>query len=108
MRPPALRDLHGSFSGAGAAGALDSQYRLSAPWTLTNQMIVGMMKIPNGKSHRPVQPVIGASWPSFWYIFPTSDGITKALTALTTIQTTRPSTPPSPSPVCCFISSAVL
>ena len=37
-----------------------------------------------------------------------SDGITNAVTGLTRSQTTRQSTPPMPSPVCCFISSWVL
>ena len=36
-----------------------SQYRLSAPWTFTNQTIAGMMRIPNGKSQSPVHPVTG-------------------------------------------------
>ena len=64
--------------------------------------------MPNGKSQRPVQPVTGACCPSFWYILPISDGMTKALTALMMIQTTRPSTPPRPSPECCLTSSWVL
>ena len=67
-----------------------------------------MMKIPNGKSQSPVQPVVGGCLPSRAYIFPSSDGITNALTGLITIQITRPTTPPSPSPVRCFISSCVL
>ena len=46
--------------------------------------------------------------PFFAYIFPTSDGITNALIGLIRIQITRPSTPPRPSPVRCFISSCVL
>jgi len=54
-----------------------------------------------------VQP-IGADRPSRAYIFPISDGITNALTALMRIQTTSPSTPPRPSPVCSFVSSWVL
>jgi hypothetical protein len=66
------------------------------------------MKMPNGKIQRPVQPVIGGCCPSFSYIFPTSDGITNAITGWRRIQMTRPSTPPRPSPVCCFISSSVL
>ena len=63
------------------------------------------MRIAPGKSQRPVQPVIGFSRPSFAYMFPTSEGIANALTAPSRIQTTRPTTPPSPSPVCCFVSS---
>ena len=46
--------------------------------------------------------------PSPWYMCPTSDGITKALTIEITIAITRPSTPPRPCPVRCFISSKVL
>src|SRR6478736_2868895 len=67
-----------------------------------------MIRIAPGNSHRPVQPVIGGSRPADRYIFPTSDGITNALTGEIRIQMTSPSTPPSPSPVCCFISSWVL
>src|SRR3954470_1456847 len=67
-----------------------------------------MIRIAPGNSQRPVQPVIGGSRPAFLYIFPTSDGITNALTGEINIQMTSPSTPPRPSPVCCFISSWVL
>ena len=84
------------------------QYVLSEPCTFTNQTIAGMIKIPNGKSQSPVQPLTGECCPSFWYILPISEGMTKALTALMMIQTTRPSTPPRPSPVCCLTSSWVL
>src|SRR6266540_2488896 len=105
--------LHGSrdpvlAQAAATAGAFPAQYRLRAPCTFTNQTIAGMIRIPPGKSQRPVQPVMGGSCPSFAYIFPTSEGITKASTGLMRIQMTRPRTPPRPSPVCCFISSWLL
>src|ERR671935_1545947 len=71
---------------------------LSAPWIFTNQTIAGTMRKPNGKSHKPVQPLMGGCCPSFLYIFPISEGITNAITGWRTIQITRPRTPPRPSP----------
>ena len=82
--------------------------RSSARWTFTNQMIAGTMRTPNGKSQRPVQPLTGASRPACRYIRPISDGMTKALTGKTMIQTMRPRRPPSPSPVWSFILLCVL
>src|SRR5262249_62326079 len=96
------------WAGGVVVALADSQYRFSAPCTLTNQTIAGIRKIPNGNNQSPVQPVTGGCRPSFAYILPASDGITNALTALMRIQTTSPRTPPRPSPVRCFISSWVL
>src|SRR5262249_40136419 len=85
-----------------------AQYRLSAPWIFTNQTIAGITRIAPGKSQSPVQPVTGGAVPSLAYIFPTSDGITNALTGLIRIQITRPRTPPRPSPERSLTSSWVL
>ena len=49
-------------------------------------------------SHSPVQPVNGAWRPSAAYIFPTSEGIRNQVTGETTMQITRPRTPPTPIP----------
>ena len=39
------------------------QYVLSEPCTFTNQTIAGMIRIANGKSQSPVQPVTGGMLP---------------------------------------------
>src|SRR6266536_5156473 len=67
-----------------------AQYRLSAPCTFTNQTIAGMRNRPNGTSHSPVQPVAGGVCPARVYIFPTSEGMTKAITGPRRIQMTSP------------------
>ena len=102
-----VRCGHGADTAAAGADVASrlAQYRFSAPCTFTTQTI----QPTNGIStHRPVQPLTVAFSPSPAYMCPTSEGMTKALTIEIRIPITRPSTPPRPSPVRCFISSKVL